>query len=81
MDISTQIDSKNKRNSEESKENSNNPTDLKPDKSIMMTMTSSKKDKITTRSNYSSTITRILMEWLKDHMNHPYPSEEDRIQL
>mmetsp|Transcript_33844 Transcript_33844/g.39048 ORF Transcript_33844/g.39048 Transcript_33844/m.39048 type:complete len:165 (+) Transcript_33844:397-891(+) len=37
--------------------------------------------KAATRSNYSSAVTNLLMEWLKNHLNNPYPSEEDRIRL
>jgi len=33
------------------------------------------------RSNYSKPVTKILMNWFKDHLNHPYPTEEQRQQL
>jgi hypothetical protein len=33
------------------------------------------------RSNYSKFVTKILMNWFKEHLNHPYPSEEQRQQL
>ncbi|CAI2360371.1 unnamed protein product [Moneuplotes crassus] len=33
------------------------------------------------RSNYSSTVTEILQGWFEAHIDYPYPSEQERIEL
>lgn len=33
------------------------------------------------RANYPKEVTRILNEWLEDHLNYPYPAEDERIEL
>mmetsp|Transcript_14775 Transcript_14775/g.17094 ORF Transcript_14775/g.17094 Transcript_14775/m.17094 type:complete len:108 (+) Transcript_14775:158-481(+) len=92
MDSSTQMDSKAKiKLSDESKENSNSNSDsasskIKPKVTFSSRDREEAKHKIsdsgkTTRSNYPSAITNVLMGWLKTHVQSPYPSEEDRISL
>jgi hypothetical protein len=33
------------------------------------------------RANYSNAVTKILVNWFKDHLHHPYPLEEERRAL
>lgn len=33
------------------------------------------------RSNYSTTITKVLNRWFKAHLDNPYPTEEERIDI
>jgi hypothetical protein len=33
------------------------------------------------RSNYSTVVTKILQKWFEDHLDNPYPTEEERIQI
>mmetsp|Transcript_35072 Transcript_35072/g.34746 ORF Transcript_35072/g.34746 Transcript_35072/m.34746 type:complete len:197 (+) Transcript_35072:186-776(+) len=33
------------------------------------------------RSNYSSTVTQILQTWFEAHIDYPYPTEQERIEL
>ena len=37
--------------------------------------------KAASRSNYSSSVTKVLRKWFEKHIDNPYPSEEDRIQI
>lgn len=34
-----------------------------------------------TRANYSSKVTGILMKWLDDHIDNPYPTNDEREEL
>lgn len=33
------------------------------------------------RANYSQDVKRILVDWFKDHLHHPYPTEDERQAL
>jgi hypothetical protein len=33
------------------------------------------------RSNYSSVVTKILEKWFESHIDNPYPTEEERVQI
>lgn len=37
--------------------------------------------KSSAKNCYSKNVTKILMEWLKKHLDYPYPTEEERIDL
>lgn len=34
-----------------------------------------------TRINYSPEAIKILVRWLEDHIDYPYPTEEERVEL
>lgn len=33
------------------------------------------------RSNYSTVVTRILTKWFEAHIDNPYPTEEERVEI
>jgi hypothetical protein len=48
---------------------------------ILLCIENKKKKSYSRKHYYSSEVTKILMNWLKDHIYYPYPTEEERIQL
>lgn len=33
------------------------------------------------RSNYSTAVTKVLQKWYEDHIDYPYPTERERVEL
>jgi hypothetical protein len=41
----------------------------------------SKPIRTNSRSNYSTSITKVLNKWFNAHLNNPYPTEDERIEI
>lgn len=44
-------------------------------------MTAGTHTKVRTRNNLPKEVTNVLIKWLKDHLNHPYPNSFEKAQL